>query len=94
MDVAKQHRDFSVTKKWLGMSPTLFPLCSPYNISSAPVGGLQPPCTMDIYEIPSWDFQETNSSFTIVSTCNLFRNSLSTETWAEIRGKMALCEIR
>lgn len=85
MDIAEQHRDFSVTKKWLEMSLTLFPPCSPYSVCSAPVGELQPPCTMDIYETSPWDFQEANSSFTVVSICNLFRNSLSTKTWADIR---------
>lgn len=85
MDVAERHRDFSVTKKWLGMSLTLFPPCSSYSSCSAPVGELQPPSTMDIYETSPWDFQETSSSFTVVSTCNPFRNSLSTKTWAEIR---------
>lgn len=61
MDIAEQHRDFSVTKKWLEMSLTLFPPCSPYSICSAPVGELQPPCTMDIYETSPWDFQEGNT---------------------------------
>lgn len=38
-----------------------------------------------LWNITHRDFQETNSSLTVVSTCNPFRNSFSTKSWAEIR---------